>query len=93
MRTSVALPAAVSAVPGKYEAPGTVLFGVNVPFPEVVHSTLPVPIREPFNCTLPLPAQTDVSFPADAVTSLTMVTVMESVTEEHVPEPDVIRKS
>ena len=69
------------------------LFGENVPFPDVVHSTLPDPEREPFNCTLPLPAQTDVSFPADADTALTMVTVMESVTEEHTPEPEVVRKS
>ena len=55
---SVTVPAATSAALGVYTAFIVVLFGENIPVPDVVHTAPVETVNEPFNVTFALFAQT-----------------------------------
>src|ERR1700749_547034 len=79
----------VSAELGTYVALSVVLFGVNVPLPDVLHVPEPVD-EEPFNTWLGLLKQTLASAPAETFGAFVIVTNMVSVAALQFPFPLVV---
>ncbi len=85
VRTSVTLPAAISAALGVYCALSAVRPGLNVPVPPVHAPVVTVPLTDPASCTVAALPHTTWSGPALTIVIGSMVTCMASATGPHGP--------